>query len=41
MLGDFANLKIKAPTKISELKDIIDQLEARAEELETQGQRLI
>ena len=37
MLGDFANLKIKPPTKATELEEIINQLESKAEQLEEQG----
>lgn len=39
MLGDFANLKVKVPSKVGELKEIIDQLESKAEELEIQGEK--
>lgn len=37
MLGDFSNLKIKVPTKVQELPEIIAQLEARITELEEKG----
>ncbi len=39
MLGDFANLKIKPPTKATELEEIIGQLESKADSLEEQGNK--